>query len=94
MWKFKSKLMFNLQFREKILRNIRKYFESMKENKNAMHQNLWNPDKEVLEMNNKAILTVVARATTGKEQAAAKALLKAMQLSKGEAIDERISIWN
>ena len=34
--------------------------------------------KEVLEMNNKAILTVVARATTGKEQAAAKALLKAM----------------
>ena len=50
MWKFKSKLMFNLQFREKILGNIRKYFESMKENKNAMHQNLWNPDKEVLEM--------------------------------------------
>ena len=34
--------------------------------------------KEVLEMNNKAILTVVARATTGKEQAAAKALLSAM----------------
>ena len=50
MWKLKSKLLFNLWFKEEISRKIRKYFEPMKENENATHQNLWNPDKGVLEM--------------------------------------------
>lgn len=49
--KIKNNLLNNPWSKEEVSRKIRKYSEPMKENGIRSHPNLWNPDKEVLEIN-------------------------------------------